>query len=282
MTVWKLVFGVAACAFVVLPASADEKTSPPAPKVDYTALSSTIHKVVISQLPKVIRTDSNWGNTIPIEEGLRLMKRRKTVQVGDHLEFPHGQWRKTRAWFDDPDRDLTIKVLDFQPAGKNAYKIVLDVNAAVHAETEIQQWQKGILLADILALTDVAVNVPLQCEATLKLGTGFPPEVKVEPKVTSLKANLEDFKLKRAELRRPGLALAVEGKAADDLGKRVQGALQELLHNAEPTIAAKANEAISRSLREGKGNFSAAALLKALTAKSKAQAESKKSPEPSR
>jgi hypothetical protein len=278
MTVRTFVLCTAAFA-LLLPWAAGDETPPPAPKVDYTALSSMIHKVVLGQLPPVIRTEANWGNTIPIEEGLRLMKRRKTVPVGDHREFPHGQWRKTRAWFDNPDKDLIIKVLDLKPAGTKGYQITLDVNASVHAETEIQQWQKGILLADILALTDVGVDVPLQCDVTLALGKGFPPEVKVEPKVTSLKTNLEDFKLKKVELRRPGLALALEGKAAEDMGKRVQGALQELLHNAEPTIAAKANEAIARSLREGKGNFSATALLNALSAKSKAQAETKKSPD---
>jgi hypothetical protein len=245
---------------------------PPAPNKDYAALSQMIQKSVVGQLPKEFKTEKNWGETVPIPaEGLRRMNRRQTVQVGDHKELPQGQWRKTRGWLDDPARDVTIQVRDLKPAGNSSYHIALDADARIHVDTEVQQWQKGLLIVDLTALADVRVAIALDCDVALRLGKGFPPDVKVEPKVTNLKADLKDFNLRRGEARRQRLALAVEGEAATKLGHEFKGTLQDMLHAAEPKIAERINEAIARSLREGKGTFSAAALLKALSNKEKAQ-----------
>jgi len=253
--------------------AAGDEADLPAPKKDYTALSKMIHQVVVSQLPKVFNGQTGWGQTIPIPpEGLRLMRRRKTVQVGDHLELPHGQWRKTRGWFEDPQRDLTIQVRDLHPIGKSAYRIALDVEAVLHGETQVEQWQKGILLVGIMGQADARIGIFLECDVALSLGKGFPPEMKVEPKVTNLKLELKEFNLGHVDATRPGVALALQGAGARDLGNQVREALQDLLHNAEPAIMDRANEAIARSIREGKGTFSAASLMKALSTKATAQA----------
>jgi len=255
-----------------LPWVAGDETPAPLPKADYTALSKMIHKVVVSQLPKVFHGQTGWGQTVPIPDGLRLMQRRKKVQVGDHLELPHGHWRKTRGWFEDPDRDLTILVRDLHPLGTKAYRITLDVDAMLHGATEIEQWQKGLLLVAVTGEADARVGILLECDVALSLGNGFPPEVKVEPKVTDLKLELKDFDLRRVDASRPGIALALQGPGARDLGNEVRKALQDLLHTAEPGIKDRANEAIARSLREGKGTFSAAALLQALSTQTNAKA----------
>jgi hypothetical protein len=244
-------------------AVADE---PPAPKKDYNALSQMIQKSVVSQLPKEFKSQTGWGETVPIPPGgLRRMSRRQTVPVGDHEELPHGQWRKTRAWIDDPARDVTIQVRELKPAPNNSYRLTLGADASLHVDTEVQQWQRGLLVVDLKALADTRVGIALDCDVNLTLGKGFPPDVKVEPKVTSLKADLKDFTLRRGEARRQRLAVAIEGEAATKLGNEFKGTLQDLLHSAEPKIAERINEAIARSLREGKGTFSAAALLKALS-----------------
>ena len=244
---------------------------PPMPKKDFTALSQMIHKTVVSQIPKDYRSESGWGQTIPIPDNLRSVRRRQTVQVGDHQELPHGHWRKTHVWLDDPNRDVTIQVRDLRPASNKSYRIALDVDATLHGETEVQQWQKGLLLVDLMAQADARFGLLLECDAALSLGKGFPPEVKVEPKVTSLKVELKDFNLRRVEGRRTRIALALEGEAANNVGKEFKGVLQDMLHAAEPTIVERANEAIARSLREGKGTFSAGALMKALPPKANVQ-----------
>ncbi len=243
---------------------------PPAANKDYTALSQLIQQSVIKQMPKVFKNETGWGQTVPIPpEGLRLMRRRQTVQVGDHLELPHGHWRKTRVWMDDPNRDLNIKVLDLRPANDKSYHITLDVDAKLHGATEVEQWQKGLLLIDLTGEADTRVGVLLDCDVALALGKGFPPEVKVEPKVTNLKVDLKDFNLRHVEGRRTRIAVALDGEAAQNLGKEFKGMLQDMLHSAEPTIKERANETIARSLREGKGTFSPMELMKALSKNAK-------------
>lgn len=265
----KILLGVCAWPAAFLCVMADET---PAPKKDYSALSQMIQKNVVGQLPKEFKSESDWGQTVPIPPGgLRRMNRRQTVPVGDHEELPHGSWRKTRAWMDDPARDVAIQVRDLKPAGNNLYKLALDADASLNVQTEVQQWQRGLLVVDLTALADVRVGILLDCDVNLTLGKGFPPEVKVEPKVTNLKAELKDFTLRRGEARRQRLALAIEGEGATKLGNEFKGTLQDMLHSAEPKIAERVNEAIARSLREGKGTFSATALMKALSNKEKRQ-----------
>jgi len=272
MTIRKLLPCVGILLMALPWASGDEKPTP-APKTDYAALSKMIHKVVVAQLPKVFNGQTGWGQTTPITEGLPLMRRRQTVQVGDHLELPHGHWRKTRAWLDDPDRDLIIKVRDLRPVGNKSYQIKLDVDVAARGETDVQQWQKGLKLVDVTAQAAGRVGIFLECDVALSLSTTFPPEVKVEPKVSNLKLELKDFELGRVDARRPGIALALQGQAASDVGKEFRGVLQDLLRAAEPTIKDRANEAIARSLREGKGTFSATALMQALSSQAKAKSK---------
>jgi hypothetical protein len=269
MTVRKLMPCLCVLAVVLSWSQAGE---PPAAKKekDYTALSQLIQQSVVKQMPKVYKNETGWGQTVPIPpEGLRLMRRRQTVPVGDHLELPHGHWRKTRIWMDDPNRDLNIKVLDLRPAGDKSYRITLDIDASLHGATEVEQWQKGLLVIDLTGEADTRVGILLDCDVALSLGKGFPPEVKVEPKVTNLTVDLKDFNLKHVEGRRTRIAVALDGEAAQNLGKEFKGVLQDMIRSAEPQVIERANEAIARSLREGKGTFSAMELMKALSKNAK-------------
>jgi hypothetical protein len=248
------------------PASGEEKPAPI--QGDYAGLSRLIHKVVVGQLPKVYEQQAGWGQTIPIAEGLRLRARRTVVRVGDHLEMPHGTWRKVRVWLADPDRDLKIQVRDLRSVGASKYHLSLDIDAALRSETDVQRWQKGLRLLDLTAHADARVGLLLECDVVLSLdATGVLPGVKVEPKVTELKSELKDFNLRRIEPHR--LQVVIEGEAAREVGNRFKGVLQQLMRSAEPAVKDYANEAIARGLREGKGSLSAGALFKALAPKTK-------------
>jgi hypothetical protein len=258
--------GTACWTVVVLGASAQTSTS--AKKADYTEFSRLIQKVVVSQLPKVYEGTSGWGQTIPIPDRIRLRNLRTVVKVGDHLELPHGHWRKTRVWMDDPQRDLIIEVQDLKQIDPTTYHVKLEVDAPLRIEAEVQQWQRGLALADFTAKADADVTVLLECDVQIALdATKFPPEVKVKPTVTDVKPELNDLSVKELDGRR--LKVALSDDKAREIGSKLRGVIQDLLVSAESTIKERANEAIARSLQEGKGSFSAAALLKALTPKDK-------------
>ena len=58
----------------------------------------------------------------------------------------------------------------------------------------------------------------------------------------------------------------MEGERAKELGNQYKSLLQDLMHSAEPTVKDYANDAIAKSIKEGKGTLSANALFKMLSA----------------
>jgi hypothetical protein len=235
---------------------------------DYTEFSKLVHKIVVSQLPKVHQDDSGWGGTVPLQEKLRLPRLRTYVKVGDRIEVPHGFWRKVKVWLDDPAEDLTIRVRELKPIDAKIYRLSLDAEAELRGWTEVQHWQKGLALVGFIANADAIISLSLDCDVAVSLKPGkFPPEVAVEPKVTRLKLDLKDFILHDVTLRRLGRVL--EGEQARDAADQFRGILKDLVRAAEPMVKDHANRAIEKGLREGKGTISAGALFKALGAGAK-------------
>jgi hypothetical protein len=248
-----------------LPTLAADET-PKTTKADYTAMSRLIQKAVVSRLPKVFADDSGWGQTMPIPDKFALPRLKRTyIKVGDHLELPQGTWRKVRVWLDDPARDLNIQVRDLRRTSGTTYRLALDADATLRTEAEVQQWLKGLLLLDATARADADVRISLECDVKVLVeATKLPPELRVQPKVAEVKLDLKDFNLRKVTLNRAGVA--VEGEQARQIGDQyVKGALQDLMRQSEPEVRERANEAIGRALREGKGAISATELLRAVT-----------------
>src|SRR5262245_10214202 len=181
----------------------EKKTDQP----DYTEFSKLIHQIVVGQLPKVYEDESAWGQTISIQPGdkLPLPKLRTIFKKGDKLEAPHGLWRKVKAWMTDPAKDLQIQVRDLKAVSASSYRLVLDADADLRTWTEAQHWQKGLALIGFIAEADAKVNLYLECDVALSLDAkSFPPAVKVDPKVSTLKLDLKDMTLRSVTLRRAG------------------------------------------------------------------------------
>jgi hypothetical protein len=230
--------------------------------VDYDELSRLIHKVVVAQVPKVIEDDSGWGQTVAIPEKLRLPKLQRTfIKVGDRWEVPHGFWRKVKASLPEPAKNVQIQVRDLKSAGPGAIKLTVDADIALRGWAEAQHWRNGLALVGFIAEADAVIGLNLVCDVAIAVDTKkFPPDVKVTPKVAELKTDLREFSLREVKMRR--LAVTLEGEAAREAGNQFKGLLQQLMRNHEPKVKELANEAIARSLREGKGNLSAEAMLK--------------------
>jgi hypothetical protein len=231
---------------------------------DYAEFSKLLHQMVVSQLPKVIEDNSGWGQTVPIPDKLSLPKLRTRIKVGDKEELPHGLWRKIKVWMTEPAKDLQIRVRDFKSVDSKTYRLVVEADAVLHTDIDAQHWQKGLTLGGFNGQADVTLGLTLEFDVQVTLNTKkFPPELKIDPKVTDLKTDLKDFTLKQVSMKKLGLGL--DGDKAKELGNQFKGILQDQLSKAEPAIKAKANEAIAKSLREGKGTMGAGELMKALS-----------------
>lgn len=235
-------------------------------KPDYAEFSKLVHGLIVKQIPKEVQDDSGWGQTVPLPPKLTLPKLRNYVKVGDRIELPHGFWRKIKLTMADPAKDVKINVREFKPTDKKTYKVVLDAEAAARGWTETQHWQKGLQLVGFIAEADTVVKLAIDCEVAVSLDTKkFPPEVKVDPKVTGLKTEVKEFDLQYVKLRRLGTVL--EGQQAKEAGEQFKGIVNDGLKVFEPQIRGLVNQAIAQSLKDGKGSLSAGELLKALGTK---------------
>jgi len=155
----------------------------------------------VKQLPKDFEDASGWGQTIPVTEKLPFPGLRKFIKVGDKLEVPHGTWRRFKGKIEQPDKNLKIVVKDFKQIDGKNYRIVVDVDVIVLTHTEIQQWQKGLLLIGGQAAIDVNMTAAIVCDVCVSLDLKkFPPELKIEPKVKELDLDLVDFTVRNGPI----------------------------------------------------------------------------------
>src|SRR5262249_16336588 len=159
-------------------------------------------------------------------------------------------------------KDIQIQVRELKPVGK-AHRLKLDADVSLRGWAEVQHWVKGLATAGFVAEADTRFGLYIECEFAITLDTKkFPPDIKVDPKVTDLKMEVKDFT--RGQIASGPIAIVLEGQAARVAGDQVKGLLQDLVRSREPNIKDLANEAIARAVRDGKGTFSAESLLKAL------------------
>jgi hypothetical protein len=225
-------------------------------KPDYTDLSKRVQEFVIPQVPKQWEDTSEWGKSIPIPDKLRFPGlRRMVVKKGDKDEFPHGTWRYTKLWLDDPAKDVRIEIKEIRKLDSGPYRVKVDATVALHGFRQRQQWQNGFKLLDISAQADALTTIALELDVKISLNvTKFPPEALVEPKVADIRLVLKQFDLNRVG--------PVGGELIRELGNELKGIIQAQMTMREPEIKDLANKAIAKGIAEGKGKFSAASLLK--------------------
>jgi len=224
---------------------------------EYKEFSRLVHSIVVKRLPKEIEDTSGWGATIPAEFNLPLPRLRRYVKVGEKLEMPHGTWRKFKGKIEDPDKNLKIVIKDFKKIDSNTYRIVADVDATVLIHVEAQQWQKGLMLLGGEVAVDANFTSALVCDVGVSLNLKkFPPELKIEPKVSELGLEFVDYKVRGGPL--------ITGEFGDGLRRDIKDALRTLIKTSEPALKIYANQAIVDSLKEGKGTISADSIFKAM------------------
>jgi hypothetical protein len=220
----------------------------PAPR-DYSDFSRLLHKLVIANAPKEMENRSQWGPSIPLPNKLLLKNAKRTfVKVGDRLEVPHGLWQRSRAWIDDPAKDVQIQVRDFKKSDGKTLRLSLDAQASIHGEAERQRWNKGLSLFHVQVQADATFTMAMECDIVVSFKTDkFPPQLIVEPKIVECKLTLKEF------LPRQLNNLKLEDDQAREVGNELKAYLQQLLTLSEPTLKQRIQEAIIQGLKDNKG-----------------------------
>jgi hypothetical protein len=242
---------------VALAAGQTPSPSPAADeKPDCAELSRLIKAALAAQLPKQYEDKSQWGMTIPIPPGFRVGPRRTLVRVGDHDELPHGAWKRTKLWVDDPAKDVRITIREFRKVEGKPSKLVLEATAALHVERQRRQWQRGLQLLDVTVQGDAVVRADVECDVSVALDAKkLPPELVVEAKITQCRLDLKEFELKQVG------RLEIFGEIPKLVSEELRTYLQGVLKDKEPELKEKANLVIARVLKDGKGSLSPERLL---------------------
>ena len=240
--------------FASVSASADEPAT--------ADLARLIHKLVVAKLPAVHEDASAWGHTAPLPERLRLPRLRRTlVQVGDHMEAPDGPWRKLRLRIEDPKHDIAIRVPTFKARDAQHYHLVIEADAAVRTEADVQLWRNGLQLSDLTARADVGLTVRVECDVAAQFETKDGPRLVLQSDIQEVKLTLKDFTPKSVTFRRAGVT--VEGDGVEAIGQELKESVQALLKSLEPQVKKRANEAVTKALKDAK-DLPTAELLKAV------------------
>jgi hypothetical protein len=228
-------------------------------KKTFSAMAKFIHGQVVTRIPKEFEEKSEWGKTIPATEPLRLPRLpRIRMKNGDKEELPHGLWKRTKIWMDNPHQNVLINVSQFKLDKNNVAHITVEATADFHAEREWQPWQKGLPLPVLKVQADVKVALHLEVEAKVGLTLKLPPETTLEPKIIKAHLELKDFEVVRLSNR----ILAIENDSIKEMSRELKGLLQELVKQYEPQILAAMNQGIGVTLKDGKTTLPAAEAMK--------------------
>jgi hypothetical protein len=205
-------------------------------------LARMIQKAVVDQLPKQFEDRSEWGATAlpparPIAPRLRAR-----AEAANGQELPHGLWRRTSLWFDDPAKDVRIRVFKLPPGNGKLMRLRIEATAALHGERQRQRWRYGAKLFDITARADAVVGVTLDCDVTTSLDASkLPPTLRVEAEVDRVRLSLREFNLLR-------VGNLLQGPDALAVGDELKGALEDLLRSREPEVKDFANRMIAKGI----------------------------------
>jgi hypothetical protein len=240
------------------PKKSDDSPADKKSDKDFAEFSKLLQQFVANQPPKEFEHREGWGATIPLpDRRLPLPNLRTYLKDGDRVVLPHGAWKKVKVKLEDPKRDVKIQVKDFRAIDRKTYRLELDADVVLGTAGEWQQWQKGLLLVGLAGEADASLRISVGCDVGVSLSFNkLPPEINVDPKITDLGLDLKD-------IRPRGGPVFTDEKLRND----IKGLLRSAVKLAEPQVKDLANQAIAQSIKDGKGGFSAGALLKALPTK---------------
>ncbi|MCI0684632.1 MAG: hypothetical protein L0Y71_21255 [Gemmataceae bacterium] len=223
---------------------------------DYAEFSKFVHGHVVKQVPKRFEHKDGWGATTPLPETrLRLPNLRTYLKDGDKVVLPHGAWKKIMIKFDDPHKDIKIRVTQFKPIDAKSYRLELEADAVLQADAELQLWQKGLMLIGAGADTDVFLNVSVGCDVGFTLNL-IKNEIDLAPKITDLAIDLKDIRARGGPI--------LTGERGQKLAANIKDLIRGAVKSMEPQLKEQANRAIAENLKDGKVTVPAGALLKAL------------------
>jgi hypothetical protein len=197
--------------------------------------------LVRDQLPEHYEKSKNWGHTKRVfggwdleREGIKVETRRKWIDVND------GTWTRYRITPLNPDKHLEVRVEKIEPLEGNKVRLELSASAKLRVFGRLSQWERGVQLVSLSAEADTVVRVQGTVEVALKLDpTKLPPDVYLEPKVTTADVTIEKFDLRRVGQLDGPLIRSLSDETRDVLETELKERRKKLVESLNKKLAKK-------------------------------------------
>jgi hypothetical protein len=232
-----LVAGLVLIACTV-PASAGPTDAPTADE-----LSVIFRGLLTSALPDpLVQHSSNWGNQKKVANGV-------TWEKGGPLLKPHvqkklkndGTWQRLKVEAIDPQKTLTVNVLNLQYPEKG--KVTFDVLVTLQTRITFEQeaWLSGIRLYSGEIRARCRPLLLLRCESATSTANsgGHLPDVVFRMRATDGRLSYDQFKVEHIA--------GVGGDMAKVLGESAHSLLNQLRPSIERNMLEKASQAIVKA-----------------------------------
>jgi hypothetical protein len=199
-----------------------------------TKFDALVTRIVLDNIPHEIVEDDDWGKTDRVWDGVRIWwegtrlesKRRwKTVN--------QGTWQWYRVRLIDPEQRFQVQVENVRPLPDGRVGFEAEVEAALDVFGRISQWQRDVQLFSLSANATAVVRLRVSCSLAMKLDpTRFPPDVLLDPQITSADLQLVRFQLRRISQLHGPLVRELGAGAREFIEDEIAGRRGQIVNRA--------------------------------------------------
>ena len=205
----------------------------------FQPLAEAFTELIHDAIPLNYERKKDWGKKKRIPAGVKftghvfrkLRVRKRTIDVN------HGVWKKYRITQVDPEKHLRVRVLNMHSDQPGHLGLTLTIESAIHGWAQAKVYNRGVHVIALTSECDTKILLTLDCDIRVKFEPAlFLSAVVIDPKVTSSKLILKDFRLKSIG--------KLHGPLVKELGDGLKSLIKDQLSSKK--LTKKLNRAIDK------------------------------------
>lgn len=204
-------------------------------------LEQWITELVLEQVPREYASNKKWGGKKKVMSGLdweldgvKVETRRQWKEVN------HGNWSRYRVKLIEPEKQFRIEIENLRNNDDGAAEFDLIVAAKLDCYGQVAHWQRGVQLVSMSVEADANARMIAHVVVKMSLvGNTFPPDILLQPKVTSADLKLDDLKLRRVSQADGPVVKSMSGLAEEGVEEIMQEQRDKLVDKMNAQIVKK-------------------------------------------
>lgn len=221
----------------VQPWSGPVELSPDGPT---DGLSGIIRRLLLDSLPESYEDKRKWGGTARRWDGLHVHREGLHVKTKRRWkEVNHGLWQMYRIVPRQPDQNLRLQIVNLRESSPGVAMFDIHFRAPMDAFARRSRWNYGVQLYSLSLDAEATIDLHTQVELRTKLDARtFPPELQLQPRVTSAQLRLTEFRVDKIS--------KIGGDVAEEMGEALEKLLVKKLEEQQQKIIDRMNRQLER------------------------------------